>query len=270
MLIKENALNIFTDGSSRNSPRTGGIGIRFVIINSNGEEQIKDFEFEGYRNGTNNQMEIHACNMALKEAIKYVFSPYISEIIIYSDSLYVFDNYHKAMFEWPKTRWLTRSGKPVLNANLWKEFLKCVKNIHIPVKVKWVKGHSTCEHNKAVDRLAKSSSKKPFNKPLSHVNVRRKITDKSVSIGSIEMKGQCFSIYIITSEILKFHHLWKYKYEVISRRSIFRRNVDIIFSNHYLGAGHKYYVRVNTDTNNPRIIKVFREIKPKDNNEDNL
>ena len=266
MFTIENALNIFTDGSSRSSPRAGGIGIRFVIINSAGEEQIQDYDFDGYKGATNNQMEIYACNKALKQAMDFDFPPNISRIVIFTDSLYVVENYKRAMFEWPNTRWFTHSGRPVLNANLWKELIKYIKNIRMSVEIKWVKGHSISEHNKAADRLAKASSKKPFNKPLSYVSVRRKNTDKKVDIGSVDMNGQRFTIRIITSEHLSIQKLWKYRYEVVSLRSQYRGNVDFIFSDNFLSTGHTYYVKVNSVTNNPRIEKVFREVKPQVNN----
>jgi ribonuclease HI len=262
LLAIENALNIFTNGSSRSSPRTGGIGIRFVIINSSGEEKIKDFDFDGYKGTTNNQMELYACNMALKEMMNLDLPPNVTKVVIHSDSLYVKENYKKAMFEWPKTHWFTHSGRPVLNADLWKVFVKNIKNIRMPFEVRWVKGHSISEHNRAADRLARLSSKRPFNKALTHVNVRRKNTDKKVEVGSVEMNGQRITIRIVTSEYLSIQKLWKYRYEVVSRRCIYRGNVDFVFSNHFLSTGHTYYVKVNSNTNNPRIEKVFHEIKP--------
>ncbi len=97
------------------------------------------------------------------------------------------------------------------------------------------------------------------------MNVRRKKTSSSVDVGSVEMSGQRITIYIITSERLKIQKIWKYRYEVISRRSRFRGNVDFVFSKHFLGPGRIYYVRFNTDTSNPQIIKVFREVKPNNN-----
>jgi ribonuclease HI len=261
LFTKENALNIFTDGSSLCSPRTGGIGIRFVLIDPSGEEQVQDLEFAGYKNATNNQMELHAGIVALKEAMKLDLAPNVTKVVIHSDSRYVVDNYKRAMFEWPRSRWLTRSGRPVLNADLWKEMVRCIQKMGMRVEIQWVKGHSKSEHNKAADRLARASAMKPLNKALTCVNVRRKKTSRSVDVGSVEMAGQRITIRIITSEHLKVQRLWKYKYEVISRRSKFRRNVDIIFSEHFLGPGRTYHVRVNTDTSNPRIEKVFREIK---------
>jgi len=267
MVIVENALNIFADGSSLGSPRRGGIGVRFVVIDSSGEEQVQDFEFAGHKNATNNEMELHACIIALNEAMKADLPPNINKVVIQTDSLYVVDNYKKAMFEWPKTRWLNREGRPVLNANLWKKLLKCFQKIGMRVEIKWVRGHSNSEHNKAADRLARASARIPLNKPLTHVSVRRKTTDKSVDIGSVEMNGQRITIRIITSNLLNVQRLWKYKYEVISKHSRYRGNVDFIFSEHFLSTGHTYYVRVNCNTNNPRIDKVFREIKTKKEND---
>lgn len=263
MVTLENALNIFTDGSSLGSPRRGGIGVRFVIIASCGEEQVEDFEFPGYKNATNNQMELQACILALTEAIKLDLPENITRVVIQSDSSYVVDNYKKAMFQWPGAQWLSPRGRPVLNADRWKELVKLIQKIRMPVEIRWVKGHSRSEHNKAADRLARTSAKTPLKKLPTHVSVRRKRSSKSLDLGSVEMAGQRVTIRIITSERLNPQGLWKYKYEVVSKQSRYRGNVDIIFSEHFLSSGHTYYVRVNCDTTNPRIEKLFREISPK-------
>jgi ribonuclease HI len=162
--VIENALNIYTDGSSLSHQRLGGIGIRFVTCDSQGEEVTEDVELPGYKNATNNQMELHACVEALKEALRYKDLTLFDSIAIHTDSRYVVDNYRKAMFEWPKTRWTTRDGPPVLNADLWKDLIKQMKNCQ-PLRVNfyWVKGHSKDQHNKAVDKLAKKSAKRALN-----------------------------------------------------------------------------------------------------------
>jgi ribonuclease HI len=259
----ENALNIFTDGSSLGRPRRGGIGVRFVIIHTSGQEEVTDFEFAGYKNATNNQMELHACIVAIEAAIKVDLPANLTRVVIQSDSLYVVENYKKAMFTWPKSRWLTHSERPVLNADLWKKLVKSMQRIRMTVQIKWVKGHSKSKHNKAADSLARASAMRAYKSPLSRVSVRRKKTTKSVEVGSVEMNGQRITIGIITSERLNVQRLWKYKYEAISKRSRYRGNVDIIFSEDFLSTGHAYHVRVNSDTGNPRIEKVFREIKTK-------
>ncbi|HOW97336.1 MAG TPA: hypothetical protein PK634_06065, partial [Kiritimatiellia bacterium] len=132
-----------------------------------------------------------------------------------------------------------------------------------PVHFYWVKGHSKDEHNKAVDKAAKASAKAPLNAPLTRVNVRRKHTTRPLSRGSVEMMGQRITIRIVTSEWLPIQRLWKYRYEVVSKASRFRGNIDFIYSRLHLGAGHTYYVLFNSDAANPQVEKLFRETKPK-------
>jgi ribonuclease HI len=258
----DNTLEIYTDGSSFQSPRVGGIGIRFVWIDSTGDDQVQDVQFAGYKNATNNQMELQACIMALKETSRLQLTSFgIIKIIIFTDSLYICENIGKAKFEWPKQKWFLRSGRPVSNAEQWKELVKCIRDIKILVDFQWVKGHSKNLHNNAADKMAKQSAKLPINNPLSIVHVRRKLTSQSVGIGSVEMRGQRMSIRVITSEYLKVQRISKHKYEVISSKSEYYGNVDLIYGDEHLQAGHSYYVKVNNDTSNPRIEKVFRELK---------
>lgn len=141
-MLRENVLNIFTDGSSFQSPRSGGIGIRFVLVDSDGDEQIHDIQSLGYKNATNNQMELKACIMALEEAVRLHLTSGRTKIIVYTDSLYVVDNYKKAMFDWSTTRWHRRSGAPVLNADLWKDLIKAIRKTRLRVDFEWIKGHS--------------------------------------------------------------------------------------------------------------------------------
>jgi len=256
----ENALNIYTDGSSLGSPRSGGIGVRYVIIDSNGSEIIQDATFFGYRNATNNQMELQACIMGLSEAMRLNLTSGISKIVIHTDSLYVVDNCKKAMFEWSRAKWLTRSGRPVLNADLWKKLVALMKKISMRVEYTWVRGHARNAHNRAADRLARQSARIPVQKPLSTVQVRRKLSPESVDVGSIRMSGQRMNVRIITAEYLQVQKLHKYKYEVTARTNRFYGLVDIIFSEASLKVGHTYHVRVNNDTANPRILKVYREV----------
>jgi ribonuclease HI len=69
-MLHENALNIYTDGSMYSGPRAGGIGIIFVIINDAGDAEIvKESERPGYKQSTNQEMELEACLVALEEAL---------------------------------------------------------------------------------------------------------------------------------------------------------------------------------------------------------
>jgi ribonuclease HI len=109
-MLAENALHIYTDGSSLPAPRRGDIGIRFLLIDSQGHEQIVDSRHAGYRAATNNQMELEACIEALEEARDRGLATSVSKIVVHADSQYVVGNVNQAKFTWPKQRWLTRPG----------------------------------------------------------------------------------------------------------------------------------------------------------------
>jgi ribonuclease HI len=259
-MIIENAINIYTDGSSFSSPRSGGIGIRLVIINSLGQEEVKDILLPGYAAATNNQMELYACIQGLKEAIRDPAIGGFGRIAIHSDSQYVVENYKRALYVWSKHKWCNYRGKPVDNATLWKELLHNIKKYHKRVDFYWVKGHAKNQHNKAADKLARQSGKNAYKSPLTVVKVRRKRSIKSVEPGCVPMLNQRISIRIITDEYLKLQKCFKYKYEVISKSNPYLGNIDFAYSEIMLNAGHCYSIKFNDNPHNPTIIKMFKEL----------
>jgi ribonuclease HI len=262
-MVIENAINIYTDGSSFSRPRLGGIGIRLVIINPLGQEEVKDISLAGYAAATNNQMELKACIEGLKEAMRHPAFDSFGRIAIHSDSQYVVENYNRAFYDWSKNKWCNYQGKPVDNATLWKELLRTVKKCHKRVNFHWVKGHAKNQHNKAADRLARQSARNAFNPPLAVMKVRRKLSVKSVEPGCVPMLNQRISIRIITDEYLKLPKRFKYKYEIISKRNPYFGNIDFASSEIMLNAGHCYSIRFNDEPHNPTIIKMFKELPKK-------
>ena len=216
-MAHEDALNIYTDGSMYSGPRVGGLGVRIVTFDESGEEEIQDYPVLGYKNATNNAMELRACVLGLREALRHPRLAGVTRVCVFSDSRYVIDNQAKAKFQWSGQRWLTAAGTPVLNADLWKQLVRELKKIRKRVEFIWIKGHSKSLHNRAVDKMARASARRALNPPLSVVAVRRKQTKKVVDIGSVEMKRQRLVIRIITSEWLKVQKISKYKYEVLSK-----------------------------------------------------
>ena len=260
-MLDEGAFNVYTDGSSYSKPRRGGVGMRFVWVDESGYEQIEDWSPLGYQSATNNQMELQACILALEKIRRRGLAAGFNKIVVHTDSMYVCQNYKNAMFKWPKQHWLRSGGAPVLNVRLWKNMTREITKSGCRVEIKWVKGHSKDRHNKAVDKLAKQSAKTPLRRPaLNYVSVRRKKSPNKTERGSVGLKGQRITIRIITCEYLHMQRLWKLKYEVLSRASPYFRKVDVIFSDDLLKDGHTYYVRLNHDTVNPRVEKVFREV----------
>ncbi len=262
----DNAINIYADGSSSSSPRLGGIGIRLVIINSLGEEEVEDISLAGYAGATNNEMELLACIKGLKEVMRRPAFNSFGHIAIHSDSQYVVGNYTIALYTWSKNKWCNLQGKPVDNAELWKELLHIVKKCYKCYKrvdFYWVKGHAKNQHNKAADKLARQSSRSAFNPSLTVVKVRKKLSDKSVDPGCVPMLNQRIYIHIITDKYLKLHKRFKYKYEVISKRNPYFGKIDFAFSEIILNAGHCYSIRFNDNPYNPTIIKMFKELPKK-------
>lgn len=261
-MTDENALNIYTDGSSLPSPRRGGIAIRFVFPEyMNKDEQ--NFAPEGFIGATNNEMELKACIEALKQVSKFSELKQVSRIVIHTDSSYVADNYKTAAYFWSKNKWYKRTGAPVQNTEQWKELLKEAKKVRKRIDFQWLRRRSN-EHSRAVDKLAKQSAKNATKKLSGFVDVRRKLTNKSVEYGSVKMLGQKISIRIITSKYLGSpHNIWRYKYEVISKKSKFYQNVDIIYYPESLRKRYSYSVRLNKNNDYPQISKVLQVIDMK-------
>ncbi|MCX6136348.1 MAG: ribonuclease HI [Ignavibacteriales bacterium] len=266
-MIQDNALNIYSDGSSYSSPRVGGVGIRFICADRFGNENfIKDLQITGYKGATNNQMELLACIKGLEEAISQDYVQTVDKVVVHTDSLYVKDNYTRALYTWQKSRWCNQHGKPILNADLWKQLLKVVKRLYSVgrrFEIRWVRGHSTDIHNKAVDRLAKQSAKTAINPALTVVQVRRKLSSKRTHIDSVAMKGQRLVIRIVTAEYLRVQRTNKYRYEVMSKHSNYFQCVDTIFGEMDLRGAHYYLVSVHKNQENPTILKVHQEIPRK-------
>jgi len=264
-ILRKNILYIYTDGSSFSGPRKGGIGIRYVILSSKEEEIVVDKVFFGYQQGSNNQMELKACVLALENSLDAMTGVAFDSIEVRSDSKYVTDNISNAKYIWPKTKWLGKDGKPILNVEIWKDLCREIQRLGVMIDFQWVKGHAKDEHNKAVDKAAKASAKSAINDPLSFVIVRRKKTKEKTKIGSVAITGQRVGIRIVTSEYLRAQKVVKYRYEVVSEDSIDFEKIDIAYSNHFMRDAHSYLVQFNDVPGNPRILDVIEEIdaKPK-------
>lgn len=134
-----NSYECYTDGAYSFSRNQGGVGIVFI---KNGE---KIFEFsKGFKNTTNNQMEIVAVLMVLKS-----IKSKIDHLIIYTDSMYVIGC---ATLNWNRKK----------NITLWDKFdkeYKRVSNLCSTIEFKHVKGHSNNQWNNYVDKLAVEASK---------------------------------------------------------------------------------------------------------------
>ena len=128
---------VYTDGAAKGNPGRGGYGV--VMMSGSHKKELS----EGFKNTTNNRMELMSVIVAL-ETIKKDNA----QVEIFSDSKYVVDSVEKGwVFSWQK-----KGFKGKKNIDLWQRFLKIYPKHQ--VKFNWVKGHAGNHYNERCDELA--------------------------------------------------------------------------------------------------------------------
>lgn len=134
-------VTIYTDGACSGNPGPGGYG---VILKYNGHERQLS---QGYKNTTNNRMELRAVIAglaALKEKC---------EVTVYSDSKYLIDAIKNGWAKrWQNNDWWRNKKERALNPDLWQQLLNLLEK-HV-VKFIWIKGHAGHVENEKCDALA--------------------------------------------------------------------------------------------------------------------
>lgn len=263
--IVEDALLIYTDGSLFPTGRKGGYGILFVHVDAVGHETIiQEHAPPGISGTTGNRMELLACVEALKLAPECECYPTVAKVVIRTDSQYITSNHTNALFVWSKARWRNGFGKPIDNADLWKDFVRAYAKVQKRIIIEKVKGHGRGKakdpHNYTADKLARSSAKHPLSSKSYRASVRKKFAPGETKIGSVRLVGQSFVIYVIEVLRMRTQRVWKYRYQVVSPDSPDRNAIDFIFSSETLRDGHFYEVQVNDDMRHPQLVTVIREV----------
>ena len=144
-------VKIYTDGAARGNPNgPGGYGTILEYTDSKGELHTKELS-QGYRQTTNNRMELLAAIVGL-EALNRP-----CQVELYSDSKYLIDAFNQHWIEkWVANNWTRGKSNPVKNIDLWKRLLKA-KESH-QVTFIWVKGHAGHPLNERCDKLATSAA----------------------------------------------------------------------------------------------------------------
>lgn len=127
----------YCDGSYQSSINSGGWSS--IIIKDN---QIIKKLYQGYKDTTNNRMEIKA----VIETLKYFKTPV--KITIYSDSQYVVNSIvNKHVYSWFENKDYSKK-----NLDLWFDLIELLETHK--VSFQWVKGHNNNEFNNLADKLA--------------------------------------------------------------------------------------------------------------------
>jgi len=139
--MSEEIIHIYTDGASLGNPGPGGWA---ALIRSGG--RMRELS-GGFRETTNNRMELYAAIMGLESL------PVGARVKLYSDSSYLVQGISQGWAEkWKAKGWKQTRTKPTPNADLWARLLIAVGERQ--VSWEWVRGHAGHPENERADRLA--------------------------------------------------------------------------------------------------------------------
>lgn len=236
-----------------------------VTVDSAGAELTYDYSGPGFLGATNNEMELLACVEALKHLAGRrppVSRDAYDKVVVYTDSMYVYDGVPRAASVWPRTGWMTSEGEPVISPDLWKDLTRLRQQLG-RVEFRKVTAHKTNPHNKAVDKLAKQSARQANRQMISPPIARRKTSPRRTEARGIQMRGQTETIRIVARRNIRGrpHHL--YKYEVVSEVSADFEAVDDAFARDgdiEMRPLHVYEVRLAEPGKGRWIEEVLREL----------
>lgn len=137
---------IYCDGAARNNGKDNNVGGFGAVLRYG--DHVKTIK-AGFRNVTNNMMEIRAAIEALKQ-LKTTNIP----VEINTDSAYLCNCMNQGRYKkWMNNGWVTAGKKPVENRQLWIELIELVEQFPF-ITFNKVKGHSGIPDNELADRLA--------------------------------------------------------------------------------------------------------------------
>ena len=138
------SVKLITDGACLGNPGPGG----WAAILRYGKHKR---ELSGAaEHTTNNRMEM----TAVVEGLQALREP--CEVTVELDSEYVRNGITSWIHGWKRRGWLTASGDPVKNRDLWQELDEAAARHRLSWV--WVKGHAGHRDNNRCDRLAKAAA----------------------------------------------------------------------------------------------------------------
>ncbi|RRD95097.1 ribonuclease HI [Clostridiales bacterium COT073_COT-073] len=143
-------VKLYTDGACRGNPGNGGYGSILEYTDAGGNLHQKELS-AGYRQTTNNRMELLAVIKGLQELKKPC------QVTVFSDSKYIVDAFAQGWVDsWLKNNWKRGKKEPVKNQDLWQELLTLMEKHQ--VEYEWVRGHNGHPQNERCDLLATTAA----------------------------------------------------------------------------------------------------------------
>ena len=149
------AIRLYTDGGSRNHGNKRGQHVKsddksaWAYLIEYQQQRITGTG--GEFGATNNKMEV----TALIKALEYLIAHHLNDeaILATLDSHYVLDPIMKGwLYGWNRRGWVTASGSPVANRELWQTVLHLLPQFS-QLHFSWTKGHAINQGNNTVDEL---------------------------------------------------------------------------------------------------------------------
>jgi len=141
-------VTIYTDGACHGNPGPGGYA---AILLFNGKRKELS---QGYRNTTNNRMELRAAISglaALKDKCR---------VTLYSDSQYLVQGMTQGWaVKWRANDWKRNKKEAAKNPDLWEQLLNLCE--YHQVEFKWTRGHAGDVENERCDELANEAVRAP-------------------------------------------------------------------------------------------------------------
>jgi len=260
------ALKLYVDGSAFDNP--GGLG-GFAVIAEYPDEWSRPPEEllrEGYRETTNNRMELSACISAFELVRSKSRDLGVQRVLVITDSMYVYENHRRAAL-WRRSKWRLASGRPVENSDLWKRFLSIQSKVGVRTEIIWQKGKGSAIL-KAVHEAAKDAAKTPLQRDEGFREGkigRSKFKSPGASV-LFPARGQEARIHVYRSGLVKktdhkiFFNLYsEERQEFVDKFLAYAKPEQAID----LHRGHSYKVRFNENPRYPLIEFVVEEVSIK-------
>lgn len=138
-------VEIYCDGSCSPNPGPGGYG---CILRFNGTDEL---ELSGGDPATtNNRMEM----MSAIAALEALTAP--CRVTVTSDSQYLVRGMTEWLDGWQERGWMTASGNPVVNRDLWERLI--ILSACHDINWVWIRGHAGHVYNERCDVLAQMAA----------------------------------------------------------------------------------------------------------------
>ena len=132
---------LYTDGACIGNPGPGGYGA--VLLYGDHRKELS----EGFKNTTNNRMEMLAAVEGLRDLKE------ACRVTLYSDSKYLVDSMEQGWAKrWRSNGWRRNKKEKALNTDLWELLLNLCDQHE--VEFHWLKGHAGYAENERCDQLA--------------------------------------------------------------------------------------------------------------------